>query len=145
MFAPLRVNSPLPEIVNALLPWLDSVESTMFPANVVAPDAGAHGQRRGVRLDGTRLFMMIAPAAPLRLPTGCGFPPRSNTPPAAMVKAVAAGRLSPLAAECQRPAGDHRRTAVAVGAVEGQRAASRLHELPAAADRAAVTARDVSA
>ena len=96
VFAPVRINSPLPEIVSATLPWeLDSVEFTMFPANVVAPDVELTVNVAVYvwLLTGLRLFMMIAPAAPLRLPTGCGFPPKSSAAPAAMLKAVVAGRL----------------------------------------------------
>ena len=93
-FVPLSVNAPLPESANALLP-------TMFPANVVAPEAGFTVSVEGYS---GRLFVTTAPAEPLRLPTVSGFPARSNTPLEAMVKAVAAGRLSPLPSSSSVPA-----------------------------------------
>ena len=48
--------------------------------------------------------MTVAPAEPLRLPTVSGFPARSSAPPEAMVKTVAAGRLSPLPSSSSVPA-----------------------------------------
>ena len=93
-FVPLRVNSPLPEIANALFPM-------MFPAKVVVEPEDIATVSVGFP---EYLLVTIAPAEPLRLPTVCGFPARSNTPPEAMVRAVAVGRFSPLPSSSSVPA-----------------------------------------
>ena len=70
--------------------------------------------------------MMIAPAEPLRLPTVCGLPARSNAPPEAMVRAVVAGRLLPLPSSSSVPAEIFVGPPVGARAAQVQRAGADL-------------------
>ena len=78
MFVPLRVNAPLPESANALL-------LVMFPANVVEPEGGGRSQ----------ISIAIAGRGFLEENLS-GSPKAEARAGAAMLKAVAVGRFSPL-------------------------------------------------